>query len=300
MSVALELGKHHALGNDFLVGLGAAAASLFADEREAAQLVRGVCDRHRGVGADGVIVAVADGPGWRMRLWNADGLRAETSGNGLRCLAHALVAAELAPAGEPVVVETDAGARWVVVDRRGRHGAGGTVAVEVTMGVVVVREPLETAGWRGRALSVDVGNPHLVLEARDPADLSAIVEVGPVLERSAPGGTNVEIVRVLGQGILEMTVWERGVGITDACGTGSVAAAAAARAWGAIGWPVRVQNPGGELIVSDSLSGGWPLPAGHKDEAVLKGPATWVASVAFTSGQLDELRLAGLGARSLR
>lgn len=298
--MALELGKHHSLGNDFLVGLGAAAASLFADEREAAQLVRGICDRHRGVGADGVIVALADGPGWRMQLWNADGLRAETSGNGLRCLAHALVAAELAPAGEPMAVETDAGARWAVVDRRGRHGAGGTVAVEVTMGAVAVREPGETAGWRGRALSVDVGNPHLVLEARDAADLHAIAEVGPVLERSVPGGANVEIVRALGQGSLEMAVWERGVGITEACGTGSVAAAAAARAWGVLGWPVRVQNPGGELVVSDALSGGWPVPSEHKDEAVLKGPATWVGTVSFTASQLDELRLAGLGARSLR
>jgi diaminopimelate epimerase len=299
MSVALELGKHHALGNDFLVGLGAGAASLFSDEREASQLVRGVCDRHRGLGADGVILAVAESAGWRMRLWNADGLRAETSGNGLRCLAHALVAAELAPAGEPIAVETDAGQRWAVVDRRGRLGAGGTVAVEVTMGQAKVCEPGDTAGWRGRALRVDVGNPHLVLEARDARDLHAIVELGPLLERSTPGGTNVEIVRQSGKGTLEMAVWERGVGITDACGTGSVAAAAAARAWGVLGWPVSVRNPGGELVVSESFSGGWSIPSERGEEAVLKGPATWVGTVVFTSSQLDELRLAGLAARSV-
>lgn len=275
----LRLGKYHGLGNDFLVVDGSAAglASLSPGT------VRALCDRRRGVGADGIMLCLTASPGapapavasagvatLRMVLYNADGSRAEMSGNGIRCLALFARDAGLVSETEMTVL-TDAGRRRV---QMGAGSAPGLATVRVDMGRAVVGasedevcDPVSGAVWRGR--SVAVGNPHLVLVA-DDLDAVEVAMVGPGVEASRPGGVNVEWVRPgPGPGELELRVWERGAGVTAACGTGSVAAAAAATAMGLVSGPrILVHNPGGTLEVE--LSGG---------TAWLAGPAQRVAWV---------------------
>jgi diaminopimelate epimerase len=127
-------------------------------------------------------------------------------------------------------------------------------------------QPQSSVGRKAR--QVDMGNPHLVLLGPDPAEVE-VAELGPRLQEVHPGGINVEFVSVgPGESSLNLRVWERGVGETDACGTGSAAAAAAARSWGLVGETVDVHNPGGTLQVV--LDG---------DEVRLSGPVHRIASL---------------------
>jgi len=236
----MKLEKYHGLGNDFLVLL-----DLDGLHPVDGATARALCDRHRGVGADGLI-RVTEGP--TMELYNADGSRAEMSGNGIRCLALALVDAGL-EAGPEIVVATDAGPRRVVVD--------GNMA-QVDMGTAAV-EP-----GPGQSLLVDMGNPHAVIEVQDPDD----VDLGREARRFG-GEVNLEVVAAgPGPDELTMRVWERGVGETLACGTGACAAAVAAHTWGLVGRRVTIHQPGGAVQVD--LTG---------PQIVLTGPATWVATV---------------------
>ena len=242
----MKLEKYHGLGNDFLVLL-----DLDGVQPVDGAMARALCDRHRGVGADGLIRVTA-GP--TMELYNADGGRAEMSGNGIRCLALALVDAGLAEGGE-ITVATDAGPRRVVV------GAGGDISVD--MGVASVES------GPGHSLLVDMGNPHAVLEVQDPYDVDLDREA-----RRFGGQVNLELVAA-GPGADELTmrVWERGVGETLACGTGACAAAVAAHKWGIVGHRVTVHQPGGAVLVE---------LADYR--IVLTGPATWVATVETRPG----------------
>jgi diaminopimelate epimerase len=290
----LRLAKYHGLGNDFLVGTVAGG-----DGAEPIDAATGaaLCDRHRGIGADGVIMLrrCAGGSAVRMSLRNADGGVAETSGNGLRCAALAALDGGLV-AGPGVVIETAAGpARALLVARTGAGGA----TLRVSMGRALLGEV--RAGVLGRsARMVDVGNPHLVLYEDTAPGAGTGLAPGTALhglhalhalpallaselaglehgvDGEVPGGLNVEAVRVLatpggaGRDAVELVVWERGAGETQACGSGSVAAAAALRAAGLVGGRVEVRNPGGTLHVE--LTG--PLEA---PEAELTGPAQLVA-----------------------
>jgi len=237
----LKLEKYHGLGNDFLVLLD-------LDDRHPVDglMARALCDRHTGVGADGLIRATS-GP--TMELYNADGGRAEMSGNGIRCLALALVDAGL-EAGPEITIQTDAGPRRVVVvDHE---------TIRVDMGVAT-SEP-----GPGQALLVDMGNPHAVVEVQDPDD----IDLGREARRFG-GDLNLEVVAAgPGPDELTMRVWERGVGETRACGTGACAAAVAGHKWGMVGERVTVHQPGGDVEID--LSG---------DEIVLTGPATWICSI---------------------
>lgn len=199
------------LGNAFAIVFGA-----LVNEDEA----REICAR---LGIDGVISATAGtaGADVTMLLRNADGSRAEVSGNGLACLGRAAVDAGKAR-GPDVIVDTDAGRRRVHV--------GGNVTVD--MGEPVVKEADDGA------LFVDVGNPHLVYQSGD------VVALG-----QAHLDTNVEVITRRGGDEIEMKVHERGVGLTDACGTGAYASAAAAREWGWVGDRVTVHQPGGDALV---------------------------------------------------
>jgi len=249
----MRLEKYHGLGNDFLV--------LFdLDDRHpiGAEEARALCDRHRGVGADGVIRVTA-GP--TMELYNADGGRAEMSGNGIRCLALALVDAGLAH-GPNLTIATDAGGRDV------RIGDDGMISVE--MGGAPLHDIADELLPSGtlRAARVDMGNPHLVLLVDGPpgADVTAYAAAAASADDEP---ANVEVVTVGAEaGRLTMRVWERGVGETEACGTGACAAAAAARSWGLADDHVVVHQPGGDLRVS--LAG---------ETVVLTGPAVHVCSV---------------------
>jgi diaminopimelate epimerase len=256
--------KYHGLGNDFLIAVGAPA-----DLRLDPAAARLLCHRRRGVGADG-LVAVMPGQPFVFRLWNADGSEAEMSGNGLRCAAHALADAGWAPGwaeGEPVVVDFAAPAGR----RRARMRPGdepGTAWGSVDMGPIEVATGGEVCNVGDARAEVDAGNPHLVILGPDPATID-VAGLGRTLGDAVPGGRNVEFVS-LGPGRDEITmrVWERGVGETAACGTGSCAAAAAMHRWGRVGAKVTVNQPGGAVEVALAADG----------TAVLDGPSQRVAT----------------------
>ena len=242
---SLTLTKHHGLGNDFLVLLDTEDRYAAAHEAMAVAL----CDRRTGIGADGLIRL---GPELRMHLHNADGSRAEMSGNGIRCLAQAIL--DLGVHGGPELeILTDAGLKRVTT---AYATDGPTRHFTVDMGVAKVTDLEE------RRAEVDTGNPHLVLLVADPWT-EQLEELG-----AENPDVNVEVVRVDDVGTVTMRVHERGAGITQACGTGSCAIAAATRAWGLTGDRITVRNPGGDLDVE--LQG---------DTALLTGPATYVGRV---------------------
>jgi diaminopimelate epimerase len=238
----LHLSKHHGAGNDFLVVID-------FDDRSPVEpaLVRALCHRHLGLGADGVIRVLAgrDGTDLTMELQNADGSPAEMSGNGIRCLAQAAVDAGLV-APPTFSVWTPAGVR--TLDYRPGVQPGAADA-SVDMGRAELGPEQSPPAPAIRARQVDMGNPHLVLLVPDPAEVD-VVGLGGRLEAEHPGGINVEFIGTgPGQG-LTLRVWERGAGETQACGTGSAAAAAAAHHWGLVGEEVDVHNPGGALRVT--------------------------------------------------
>jgi diaminopimelate epimerase len=235
----IRLEKYHGLGNDFLVLLDLADSCPVGPDA-----VRALCDRHRGVGADGLIRVT---PGPTMELFNADGGQAEMSGNGIRCLAMAMVDAGLS--GPDMVVQTDAGPRAVSVDD------DGWASVDMGMAKVDAKD-------LGVAF-VDMGNPHTVVEVED------LTKVNVARRAAEWQGRNVEFV-VIGPGAdqLSMRVWERGVGETLACGTGACAAAAAAFVWGRVGPEVTVHQPGGNATVYL-----------ESETIVLSGPADHVATI---------------------
>jgi diaminopimelate epimerase len=267
--------KHEGAGNDFLV---------VVDPDDTVRLsvgqVRLLTDRRRGIGADGIIRV---GPGragcdLSMQLFNADGGEAEMSGNGIRCLAQAAVDAGLV-APPCFTVATAAGTRTVEYAPAARPGWA-HARVDMGPARLGTDQPQEFDDRRAR--TVDVGNPHLVLLGPDTASVD-VAELGPKLQASFAGGINVEWVTVARDddgAILDFRVWERGVGETLACGTGSVAAAAAARSWDAVGpGTVRVRNPGGLLEVD--------LGDGEHSTTHLAGPVRKVADIDVHPGMLS-------------
>jgi len=271
-----QFAKYEGLGNDFiLIELPETGGELSAEQ--AVQL----CDRNRGIGADGVLAVSLDpdadfAP--RMQVINADGSRAEMCGNGLRCVALHLVRKGQVDPGVTYEIQTDAGPHAVTVSSDAR-----TSDVEVSMrpaSLVPAEVPVaadaavldQTFEVQGRSLklsAVSVGNPHAVtFDALDDATRAAL---GPVLEKDArfPKAVNVGFAQVAGPGQLELTVWERGVGFTLGCGTGACAAAVVAVETGraARGEPVEVRLPGGALSIRVGAAG---------ERISMKGPARHV------------------------
>jgi diaminopimelate epimerase len=235
--------KYHGLGNDFVI-LDRRQSDALISAEEAIRL----CDRHRGIGADGVLSVLPSRTkeaSVRMHLYNADGSTAEMCGNGLRCVVR-FVLGDGAKGGH-LSVDTDGGLRegWIEGDR-----------VRVTLGrPVLVAEKLEIeiGGRRFEGMAVSMGNPHFVLAPFDldrPRLFSLAAEIGPQIERDRmfPDRTNVELFAPRGDR-LDLVVFERGAGLTQACGTGAGATAFAARRWGLASDSVRVVLPGGELKV---------------------------------------------------
>lgn len=238
--------KFEGIGNDFLVLLDLDGS----DTAAGPALARAACDRHLGFGADGLIrcrrAPAGSGAALVFELWNADGSEAEMSGNGMRCMGHAALDAGIVRAGEPFGVLTPAGRREVTLT----VGPGaGTVWGRVEMGQPKVEGETDRCNVGHGQLLVNMGNPHLVVAGPDPAGID-VTGLGPILEASEPGGINVEFA-TLGPGPDEVTmrVWERGVGETQACGTGSCAAAVAFHHWGRVGRAVTVHQPGGSVAV---------------------------------------------------
>jgi diaminopimelate epimerase len=265
--------KHEGAGNDFLVVL---------DPDDTVRLsvgqVRLLADRRRGIGADGIIRVGPgrDGCDLSMELRNADGGLAEMSGNGIRCLAQAAVDAGVVSPPR-FTVATGGGVR--TIDYVPGETPGWAKA-SVDMGQVTLG-PDQPQHFEDRKVrTVDVGNPHLVLLGPDVASVN-LAELGPQLQSAFPQGINVEWITVAHDDegeLLDFRVWERGVGATLACGTGSVAAAAAARSWGVVkpDGAVRVRNPGGllEVTLEDGTS-------------TLAGPVRKVADIEIHPGMLS-------------
>jgi diaminopimelate epimerase len=247
----VEFAKYHALGNDYLVlEAGALAAPLTVAQ------ARRLCDRHRGVGSDGILLR-EPGPAHRLRILNPDGSEAEKSGNGLRIFARYLFDRGFV-AGDPFAVETAGGTVTCRV-----LGAGRTVCVD--MGPVrfdsavipvagppreVLREPIRVAGLDLEFSAASVGNPHCVV-LRELVSAEEAQRLGPLLENDPrfPRRTNVQLVQVLGPDRLRVEVWERGAGYTLASGSSACAAAAVTHRLGLTGASVVVEMPGGSLEV---------------------------------------------------
>lgn len=248
----MHFDKYQGLGNDF-VFVNAEQETI----TDFASAARAVCDRRFGVGADGLVLLRRQQDGVQMRIFNSDGSEAEMCGNASRCVP--LFARErgwfkgdkltLHTAAGPVITQIiDEKNSLVCVDMGPARWTRKEIPMTGNPDETAVEVPLEAAGqsWTGTAVSM--GNPHFVIFVPDieQIDLSA---VGPELEKhpSFPKKTNVEFVQVLSKGLLRMRVWERGAGITKACGTGSCATLAAAAKTGRTGPEARIILDGGEL-----------------------------------------------------
>jgi diaminopimelate epimerase len=272
---AARLSKLHATGNDFLVWswLGPDGA---ANHPVTASQARALCDRHTGIGADGLIIAMpgSDGADAKMLLFNADGGIAEMSGNGMRTLAW-VVARTGRGANGALTVDTGGGRRQVELTRdpstsEVSHATVdmGAVTFDPALIPVKVESPFGiTADYHGTQYEGDaagMGNPHLVLFVDDPAT-ARVTQHGPHLEHDErfPKRTNVEFVRATPGATdeIDMRVWERGVGETLSCGTGACAVAAVAHERGLVGERVTVHVPGGDLTVElgDTIRLGGPV-----------------------------------------
>ncbi|MCZ7530730.1 MAG: diaminopimelate epimerase [Acidimicrobiia bacterium] len=264
----LQLSKLHATGNDFLV-----LVALGDGWRPDAADVERLCDRHRGVGADGFITLVDgdDGADAAMVLRNADGGVAEMSGNGMRTLAW-VADREGLVRGDELIVDTGGGRRTVELER---DGSGAVVGATVDMGPATFvpgaipvsgRSPFGlTATFHGTEYggdAVGMGNPHWVLLVDDP-DAARVESHGPRLSTDPrfPGGANVEFVAITDRRALRMRVFERGVGETLSCGTGACAAAAVTHRRGLTDAELDVVVRGGTLRVNvgDTIRLGGPV-----------------------------------------
>jgi len=273
--MALAFQKYEGLGNDFVI--------VEADRADAipASVAASLCDRRRGVGGDGVLLLLppsSPGAVGRMRVLNADGSVPEMCGNGLRCAVLHVARRRGQIEGE-VVFDTDAGVRPCLVDDREGRGL-----VTVDMGAITVADDLriDVGGEPWEFVTASAGNPHAISilpagndRGHERPSRALIDRVGPVVSTHAsfPAGTNVELA-AFGRGRIELLVWERGVGVTQACGTGACATVGVGVAKGlcAAGEEVVVALPGGELFITMRSDG----------HAIMRGPARHVFS-----GQVD-------------
>jgi diaminopimelate epimerase len=258
---AMEFSKYEAAANDFIMLDRTGGGPLPSGEA-----VRALCDRHTGVGADGVIVMLpSQGADLAMRIFNADGTEAQMCGNGARALFRFALDSGAA-SGESLLLETAAGLKEV--RKSGGRGRRGLYTVD--MGEPSLkREDIPVAGTgeavgialelADRSLTVTcvgMGNPHCVLFV-DDIEAYPVREAGPLVETHAmfPERTNVEFVQVVDSVHLRARVWERGVGETMACGTGACASLVAAGLNGLTGKRASVALPGGDLEVEWTDSG---------------------------------------------
>jgi diaminopimelate epimerase len=282
----LEFAKYQGLGNDFLIvdlrGGDPTPSPQHPD------LARALCDRHFGVGGDGVLVILPPSAGAdvRMRVLNADGSEAEICGNGVRCVAKYLHDRDPAFKKDVLRIETLAGLRTCGVTL-GADGRVETVSVEMgrprltraeipMVGAPAERfleAPLEVLGEELRLTAISMGNPHVVafVPEAGPALRARVERVGPILETHPwfPARTNVELVHVRSETELEMVVWERGCGVTLACGTGACATAVAASLTGRAraGTEITVHLLGGPLAITVATDG---------SRVTARGPARFV------------------------
>ena len=272
----MKFTKLHGAGNDFVL---VDALSL---DRDWAKLAVAVCDRHFGVGADGLLLVLpSDSADLRMRMYNPDGSEAEQCGNGVRCFVKYAIERSLVSLQEgAMTVQTAAG----VLTTQATVTEGRVDSVRVAMGrprfapqeipVAVEAEPpltdlsLEVDGQTLAVTCLSMGNPHAVLSWTQPVDAYPLEMIGPKVERHPlfPNRVNFEVARVLSRDRIEARVWERGAGATLACGSGAAAVMVAARLQDLVDERAEVRLPGGTLTLE------WD----GKGEVYLTGPAVEV------------------------
>lgn len=268
----IEFTKAQGIGNDFVI------IDLLSEHLDYNwnHLAIEMCDRNFGVGADGLILVLpSDAADYRMRIINSDGTEPEMCGNGIRCFARYLLDNGLAHF--PLSVETLAGVMEIdIADDAHYHPS-----FKVNMGApifepcripvngfdsdIILSQALHVDGQEYKITCVSMGNPHCVIFV-DDADSVPLEEIGPKIEEhpAFPMKTNVEFVQVMQNGELKIRVWERGAGITLACGTGACASVVASILNGLISRkPTTAHLPGGDLIIDWSDSG----------EVYMTGPA---------------------------
>ena len=286
----MDVIKAHGTGNDFVVVVD------LDDRLDVPEtLVRALCDRRTGLGADGVIRIGAPRSGGDvfMDYRNADGTAVEMCGNGVRVVAKTVLDRGLVAARDGVLdVDTRAGVKPVQVRR---DAAGRVATVTVDMGPphwspadipADLEDPHEfqldvapDVTWS----AVSMGNPHAVTRVAD-VRTAPVTTLGPQVERHAvfPKGTNVEFADVVAHDLVELRVWERGVGETQACGTGACATLAVLRADGLVGDEATIRVPGGDLVVRYA-------PDDHPS-VFLTGPAEEVATATLSDAWLAARR----------
>lgn len=263
MTRAIRFTKMHGAGNDYIY-VDATKYSLESPEK----LSRLWSAPHTGIGSDGLVLiggsARAD---FSMRIFNADGSEARMCGNASRCVGKYLFDHGLTSQTE-ITLETQSGIKTLKL-----HTAGGKVdTVTVDMGIPggmpvdydgkgvrpMKEQPIEAGGKRYTATTVSMGNPHLVIFVNDITQID-LPAVGPVLENHPlfPDRINVEFAQILGEGRIRMRVWERGSGITQACGTGACATTVAAFLTGRAGRKSIIIMDGGSLTVE------WDIATRH-------------------------------------
>lgn len=267
--------KLHGAGNDYIYVDGR------NQSRDWSAISIAMSDRHKGVGADGLILALtSDIADIRMRMFNADGSEGEMCGNGIRCLASFVISQGILPTDIPEIhVETQSGIRRVIPE----WSKGRVVWASVEMGkpefqanlipvdtsdIQVVDHTLEIGSQSFEISCVGFGNPHAVTFINTPVAQVPLHEIGPLIEHHPmfPKRVNFEIARVLDSQHVEARVWERGSGLTEACGTGACAVGVVGNLKGLTGEKTYVALPGGELLVKWS----------GKGSVVLEGPISEV------------------------
>ena len=262
----MKFTKMHGAGNDYVYVNG------YVQSLDWPVISEKISDRHKGIGADGLIVAasskIAD---LKMRMFNADGSEGEMCGNGIRCLVAFAMSEGLVDSNANVIsVETGAG----VLDVRPTFGNSGMNGATVDMGEPILRPsvipvdltdesfpvvdyPLEVNGRKFLMTFVSMGNPHAVTFIEEDVSNFPLEDIGPVVEnhKMFPNKVNFEVVNVVSETHLKVRVWERGSGITMACGTGACAVVVAAHMKGLVGDQVNIELPGGMLGINWSGKG---------------------------------------------
>lgn len=280
--MSVEFVKYHGLGNDFILVDNRASSEPCLTPDQAIEL----CDRHFGIGADGVIFALPgrDGTDYTMRIFNSDGSEPEMCGNGIRCLGRFLADLETADRGvakQKYLIHTLAGVMSPKLEENGQvtvdMGMPHLLAAEIPTTLAagnqrVIDQPLEVVDRTWQVTCVSMGNPHCITFVDDVTAIP-LEQIGPQFEHHAvfPQRINTEFIQVVRSDYLKMRVWERGAGITLACGTGACASLVAGVLTGRCDRRATIELPGGCLEIE------WTID----DRIYMTGSATRVFSGTF-------------------
>ncbi len=253
----IEFTKYHGLGNDFILIDNRADTQPIITSEQAVQL----CDRHFGIGADGVIFALPgqEAGDYTMRIFNSDGSEPEMCGNGIRCFAQFIADLEGADAKPEYRIHTLAGVIIPKIEGEGKvrvdMGMPQLLAAQIPTTLAQAEQkaiavPLQVAEQSWEVTCVSMGNPHCITFVEDVAAIP-LEAIGPQFEHhpAFPQRTNTEFIQVVRPDYLKMRVWERGAGVTLACGTGACAAVVAGVLTGKSDHKATVELPGGCLEI---------------------------------------------------